>query len=196
MKVIISGKHLDIGTALREHIEKTVQEQVTRFFENAVTTHVTMYKENHLFITDIMVNEGTGMQAIIKSHASDSDAYHSVDQAMRRIEVQLRKYKSRLRSHAKQKLNSIEAAVSYTLAPPSQEQINDLSHDVPLIVAEKPMHIKKLSVSDAVMQLDLLHVPALLFTNVNNNHLNMVYYRRDGNIAWVDVPSELKESKA
>ncbi len=190
MKIIISGKHLDIGTALRAHVEKVVQEHVKKFFENAVTAHVTISKKNHLFATDMLVNEGTGNKVLIKSHAEDIDPYHSVDQATRLIDKQLQKYKSRLRNHNKAKLTALDIdipATRYTLSPPNQEQINDPELNVPVIIAEKPMDIEKLSVSDAVMQLDLLQIPAVLFTNAQTNHLNMVYYRRDGNIAWVDI---------
>jgi len=54
------------------------------------------------------------------------------------------------------------------------------------LIAEKPTIIEKLTVGEAVMKMDLLDVPALLFVNSGNHRLNIVYYRKDGNIAWVD----------
>jgi hypothetical protein len=43
-----------------------------------------------------------------------------------------------------------------------------------------------MTVSMAVMQLDLGESPALLFRNAGHGGLNVVYRRADGNIGWVD----------
>ena len=59
--------------------------------------------------------------------------------------------------------------------------------DNPAIVAEKPAKILSLSVGEAVMKMDLENLPALLFENVKTGRVNVVYYRKDGNISWVDT---------
>ncbi len=46
--------------------------------------------------------------------------------------------------------------------------------------------IPELSVSEAVMRLDLADLPALLFRNSARGNLNLVYRRADGNIGWID----------
>ena len=47
-----------------------------------------------------------------------------------------------------------------------------------------------MSVSDAVMRMDLSGQTALLFRNAKHKGLNMVYRRPDGNIGWVDPGAE------
>jgi hypothetical protein len=59
----------------------------------------------------------------------------------------------------------------------------------PLIVAEMAASIEQLTVSEAVMRLDLGELPAILFKNAAHGGLNMVYRRPDGNIGWVDPTS-------
>ena len=61
--------------------------------------------------------------------------------------------------------------------------------DSPLIIAEKATHIQEIAVSDAVMELDLSEKSLLVFRNVNNGSINVVYRREDGNIGWID-PTE------
>lgn len=56
----------------------------------------------------------------------------------------------------------------------------------PAVIAEMTTNIQKMSVSDAVMRLDLSGENALMFYNASNEALNMVYKRSDGNIGWVD----------
>lgn len=60
----------------------------------------------------------------------------------------------------------------------------------PAVIAEKSTNIERLSVSDAVMKMDLADLPALMFFNAGNGRLNVVYRRVDGNISWVD-PEEV-----
>ncbi|EER22260.1 ribosome-associated factor Y [Rickettsia endosymbiont of Ixodes scapularis] len=36
------------------------------------------------------------------------------------------------------------------------------------------------------MKMDLEDLPAVVFKNINNDRINIVYYRKDGNISWVD----------
>ena len=62
--------------------------------------------------------------------------------------------------------------------------------DAPLIVAETQAEIKTMSVSEAVMQLELSEAPALLFRNAAHEGLNMVYLRADGHIGWVNPGSQ------
>jgi hypothetical protein len=58
--------------------------------------------------------------------------------------------------------------------------------EAPLTVAETKVQIRTMSVSEAVMQLELQDVPALMFRNASHDGLNMVYRRPDGHIGWVD----------
>ena len=54
------------------------------------------------------------------------------------------------------------------------------------VVAETPTEIARLSVSDAVMRMDLAHQPVLMFRNITTEELNVVYRRSDGHIGWID----------
>jgi hypothetical protein len=55
-----------------------------------------------------------------------------------------------------------------------------------VVVAEMTTEIPTLTVSEAVMRMDLEDAPALLFCNSAHGGLNMVYRRTDGNVGWVD----------
>jgi hypothetical protein len=57
---------------------------------------------------------------------------------------------------------------------------------VPIIVAEMNMDIPDVTVSDAVMRLDLGELQTLMFRNSGHGRINVVYRRADGNIGWID----------
>ena len=54
------------------------------------------------------------------------------------------------------------------------------------VVAEHATDIELLSVSDAVMRLDLAAQTVLMFRNTASGELNVIYRRADGNIGWID----------
>ena len=53
MKVMISGKHVEIGDSLRSHIEEKLLQVTQRYVGEAVESTVTLTKERHLFFTEI-----------------------------------------------------------------------------------------------------------------------------------------------
>jgi hypothetical protein len=61
--------------------------------------------------------------------------------------------------------------------------------DHSVIVAEQVTQIDRLTVSEAVMRLDLEHLPVLMFRNSGSGGLNVVYRRSDGNVGWIDAPA-------
>lgn len=187
MKIQVSGHHLDVGDSLRTHIETKLSGCVKKYFENPINAHVTLEKErNHLIRTDIVVNEGTGAHLIIKSEAKDSDAYRSFDMAIEKAERQLSKHKDRIKHHQKRKEERVALieAKKIVMYPFEDES----KGDAPTIVAEMVASIQKMSLTDAVVQMDLEDLPTLVFINAATDRLNVLYYRRDGNIAWVDIP--------
>ena len=188
MQVIISGKHLDVGNSLREYTEEKLQEHVKKYFEHAINAHVTLSKEGTVYKVDILVNEGTGTGTILKSNAEEYDPYKSFDAALERMTKQLRRYKTKIKNHKKRKLDKTELidGTKYVISSTQEEEEENIG-DAPTIIAEKPTNLELLSVGDAVMRMDLLNLPALVFINSSSRNFSVVYYRKDGNISWVDT---------
>jgi hypothetical protein len=58
-----------------------------------------------------------------------------------------------------------------------------------VIIAESTTALPRLSVSDAVMQLDMTGAPVMVFRHASHGRINLVYRRSDGNIGWIDPPA-------
>ena len=96
----------------------------------------------------------------------------------------MRRYKRRLRDHHAQAREAFEVgerARDYVLAPLAEE-----GEEGPAVVAEMSTDLPNLTVSEAVMRMDLANAPVLLFRNRSHGELNIVYRRLDGNIGWID----------
>lgn len=191
MQVSVSGQHLSIGLSLQEYVKERMGGSIKKYFDHAPSATVHFNKQNHHFSCDIVVNDGTGRHIVIKSNASSDDVYFAFDAALSKIEKQLRKYKSKLKDHSsKMKVSEvIPTTTKYVISPTKigdEVEDQEIDLDNPVIVAEKATKILKLSVGQAVMKMDLEDLPALMFRNVKTDRINVVYYRKDGNISWVD----------
>jgi ribosomal subunit interface protein len=190
MQISVSGQHIAIGASLQEYVKNRVADSVNKYFDHAPSANIHFNKQNYEFFCDIMVNDGTGRHMVIKSNATSDEIYSAFDAALSKVEKQLRKYKSKLKDHSnRMKVSEITPdVVKYVISPANLDGAgeNEFDIDNPVIVAEKATKILKLSVGQAVMKMDLENLPALMFENVKNGRINIIYYRKDGNISWVD----------
>lgn len=185
MKLSVKGKQIDVGDALRQHVEEKLGDIVGKFFSHSLDANVTFSREGHMFRADIMVHAGRGIT--LQSNSTAAEPYPAFDQAAERVAERLRRHKNRLKRHH-QEPASIEAiqAQSFILNAKQEDSAEKEGKDNPLVIAEMKTTIELLTVSEAVMRLDLGELPALMFRDRTSNELNMIYRRADGNIGWVD----------
>jgi ribosomal subunit interface protein len=189
MHIQVSGKQIDVGDALRSHVEESLGESVGKYFERPVEAIVTFSKEAHEFVSDLSVHLPTGLNVQAKSRAPE--IYAAFEGSVERMQKQLRRYKRRLKDHHRSRLNPIEAigAPSYILAASDHDEEKEPDSLQPVIIAEMETRVQNLSVGEAVMQMELAGAPLLVFRNEKHGGVNVVYTREDGNIGWID-PSD------
>lgn len=190
MEINVSGKHVELGEALQAHIENRIHEGVKKYLDRVTQVHVVITKEGHEFRADIHANTGTHEHVEVNGRGQNDDVYAAFDTACEKIEKQLRRYKRRLKDHHARDVADKLPAMDYVIQPSQEEEASD---DAPMIIAENAMHIETLSVSEAVMRMDLADIPAYMFYNSKNGRVNMVYRRPDGNISWVD-PERMEQA--
>lgn len=185
MDIRVSGHQVETGAALQEHAADRLGAIVDKYFERAISSHVTFNKgPGSAFSCDIITHVMQGL--ILKSHAEGHDAHQALDDAAGKIETQLRRYKRRLKDHHEQAMHArAEEEAAYTIFA-AEEPEEEITSDAPPIIAETKVDVPTCSVANAVMMLDLRDTPALLFKNAGTGQHNMVYRRADGSIGWVE----------
>lgn len=197
MQPSVSGKHFDLGDALRGHASAILAATVERYFGSAIEAKVSFARERHLFLADISVHVARGL--LVQSHGEAPDAYAAFDGAIARLETRLQRYKGRLigRRKGRQAVEEqLETAQHYVLAAETAEAAEDPENGRPAIVAELVSEIASLSVGEAVMRLDLGELPILMFRNRSHGRLNVVYRRGDGTVGWVDPQAAASHSNS
>ena len=79
-------------------------------------------------------------------------------------------------------------AASYVIEPPGVDDDQEVTAYNPVVIAETTTAFRRLSVAEAVMELDLTGVPAMVFLHATSGRINVIYRRPDGNVGWVDPP--------
>ena len=191
MQLAVQGKQIDVGDALRAHVQEKLEDLNQKFFNRAIDATVQFSREGQgFFRAHIAIHIGKGIN--IMGDATENEIYLSFDVAAAKVMKQLRRYKNRLRTHHRKLEQTPESeslkAQNYVLAMDGDKHHDEAEDeaDNPLIVAEMTSDIQTLSVSEAVMRMDLSDQSAFLFRNASHNGLNLVYKRPDGNVGWVD----------
>jgi ribosomal subunit interface protein len=185
MPLTIAGKNMDVGNALRQRIEERVEQSVGKYFDGNHSGQVILSKTGAGFEADCTIHLDTGI--VLRTSATAPDATFAFEQAADRIDKRLRRYKRRLKAHnhGAGEAAEVVAAQEIVLASPDEEEELPANY-APLVVAETPTRIKTMTVGMAVLELDLIDAPCLLFRNAANDVINVVYRRPDGNVGWID----------
>ncbi|HSK38129.1 MAG TPA: ribosome-associated translation inhibitor RaiA [Arenibaculum sp.] len=207
MHLTVKGKQIDVGDALRTHVGETLNALVGKYFGRPIEADVVISRNAHLFTADISVHAGRNI--LLQSSAEATEPYPAFDTAADKIAKRLRRYKRRLRDHHREDGHALQSeflsATDYVLeAEPEDPPVDsgpdsgldsghaegvgpDDGHDRnPVVIAEMEVKIETLTVSEAVMRMDLAERPAVMFRNRAHGGLNMVYRRPDGHVGWID----------
>jgi ribosomal subunit interface protein len=191
MDITVSGKQVDLSDALRVRVAQQLEGIAGKYFDHALEAQVTFGRARSFFTCDINVHAGRGL--MLRGEGEAADANSAFDDAAEHIAKRLRRYRRRVNEHARDVAGRErpEAARQYILRQEEEaiERANGVAMPAPAyatVIAEAPAEIALLSVSDAVMRMDLADQPVLMFRNCASGELNVVYRRSDGNIGWID----------
>lgn len=185
MDIRVSGHQIDTGTALQDHVEERLAGIVEKYFDRAISSHVTLGKAPAgAFGCDIVMHVMQGL--ILKSQADAQNAHQAFEGAAEKIEKQLRRYKRRIKDRHEQSAHAMREEEAAYVIFASDDSDEEIVVDAPPIIAETSVDIPESSVADAVMLLDLRNTNALFFKNAGTGRHNMVYRRNDGSIGWVE----------
>jgi ribosomal subunit interface protein len=185
MNLTVNGKGIDVGEALRTHVSQNLDRVLEKYFSNPIDATTTFSKQGHLFKVQLSVHVGRGI--LMQADGEGADAYLAFDGAAETVARRLRRHKRRLRDHHREPVDSYAASYFVLADAESEEDAGDTNGTAaPAVIAEMEADIPTLTVSQAVMRLDLAGLSAMMFHNRAHGGLNMVYRRSDGNIGWVD----------
>lgn len=193
MQIQITGKHIDLGDALRGRIEAGLEAAVTKYFDRSGEGNVTVSKDGYQTAVDCSVHLPSGI--VLQAQGLADEPYAALENALEKMEKRVRRYKRRLKDHHRADRGPMPSERVPAFVLQSRDEEADSApngvDDQPLVIAEMDEKLRTMSVAEAVMQLELGDTPVVFFRHASLDRLNLVYRRPDGHIGWVDPAAAL-----
>ncbi len=196
MALRVSGKNIDVGEALRHRLSDRVSEVLGKYFDGGWSGHITVAREGSGYRSECMLHLDSGVN--LQAHGNAHDANACADVAVEKIEKRLRRYKQRLKDrHGHGHSNGMDAssAQAYVLAPATEAETDEVVEGwSPTVVAEQVTALRRMTVADAVVELEITGAPVVVFRHAGHGRMSVVYVRPDGHVGWID-PAAFAEEK-
>lgn len=183
--VMLTGRHVHITDAMKEHAIEKIS-RLEKIGDRIIDVNVTMDIQKLDQRVDILMKYG---HTIIRSHASSSDMYVSIDQAVDKLEKQLKRYKNKLQDYHAKGYPVVEVPVS-VWALPEEEEINEqietentkkAASKYHMVVSHETKPLKVLSEEEAIMKMELSRDQFMLFRSEKDHRLKVIFRKSDGN---------------
>ncbi len=185
----INGLHVQVTDAMKQHAQVKLA-KIERFHSHIMDVHVTMDIQKIEHSVTIVVKFD---HMKIKSHASSSDMYVSIDQAVARLQKQISRWKEKLQTHQNKKLTFTDIKVNVIQRP--YDELEEINFEIDEgekkeiekrmmpghVIGEKVIPLKDLSMDEAIMKMELSGDPFLLYRAQEDLKIKVMYRRKDGN---------------
>ena len=172
MQFSLTFRHMDATDALKSYTEDRLQ-RIKKYFPDPISCNVVLSANRFNHRVDVSLKLHNGFQ--VAGHETTENMYSSIDLVAAKIERQVRKYKDKLRHHKGREAKPLPLTHSIVT-----EQREDEAPAVAssAVIKREQIHAEPMTVSDAIMQINLLHQDFFVFLNDDNGQIS-VLYRRD-----------------
>ncbi|MGI6175893.1 MAG: ribosome hibernation-promoting factor, HPF/YfiA family [Christensenellales bacterium] len=169
MRIIITGKNIEVSDYLRDIIDKKLK-KLERFLKPETDVLVTLSIQRSRQIVEVTI-PFDGMT--IRGEESTGDMYASIDNVVDKLEKQITKHRTRLAKRLRE--DSFDAA-----------DLPEEDMDLGKVVRRKLFPAKPMTLDEAMMQIELLGHSFFAFANADTGHINVIYKRKDGDYGLLE----------
>jgi ribosomal subunit interface protein len=208
--IVVSGRNVGVSQKVKSAIEQKVG-ALDRFIAGLDSAHVVFKRERNP-----RINQKTHVEITVAGHGHHIratglgvDQLTAVESAVDKLEVQLRKLKTRVvkrhrpnlhrptSHHPLQQVLDEPAGEGEIATDPSvEEEVVDADADAEAddwddsaeaqIVRTKSIELTPMTIDDAVLRMELLDHGFFLFCNRDTGHASVLYRRDDGDIGLIE----------
>ena len=201
MQFAVTFRHMEPTEALKSYARERM-ERVRKYLPDPIACHVVLSTERHNHRIDVSFQLHNGLS--IAGHETTENMYSSIDLCIAKIERQVRKYKGKLEGMRARPHHVVALPWSHSIIDEAFHELNEMngtnghravkvddraSHPEFTVVKTEKFHAQPMSVSDAIVQLNLLHEPFLVFRHDTDGRVAVVYKRDDGSYGLIETPT-------
>lgn len=199
MQFAVTFRHMEPTDALKSYARERM-ERVRKYLPDPIACHVVLSTERHNHRIDVSFQLHNGLS--IAGHETTENMYSSIDLCIAKIERQVRKYKGKLEGMRARPHNVVALPWSHSIIDEAFQELNggganghahadgkEAGAPEFKIVKTEKFHAQPMSVDAAIVQLNLLHEPFLVFQHDKDGRVAVVYKREDGSYGLIETPT-------
>ena len=172
MKINISGRHMNVTDDVRDWAEKKFA-KLDKYFRREAEADLTFSTQKHgnfIKLEATIVHRGMVYRTEVENH----DVLSVIDKSVEVIDRQIRKHKTKL-----------EKKFHSGAFEDFQEMEENIEHSYAVVKSMK-FPIKPMSVEEAILQMDLIGHEFFMFRNSDDEEINVVYKRKNGDYGLIE----------
>lgn len=174
MQVNITARHLDIEEPTKVYINNKLN-RLTRYSSKIEEARAVFSMEKFNYLAEIIL---TGKRFRMRAIEKDEDLKSSFDKCITNVEKQLKKFRTRIKEHRVARLFGGLAKFSFKKTPEQKAP--------PRIIKAESFATKPMSSEEAALELDLFKKEFIVFRNSQDDNINVLYRRKDGNYGLIE----------
>jgi putative sigma-54 modulation protein len=177
MKISLTFRNTEGENWQKEYVDERLN-KIKKYVDRPVDVHVILSVEKFRNVAEVnMIADGLNINA----REEAKDMHLAIDDAVEKIERQLKKHKEKIRGH-KANLTRAEGitAVSGDLEETDEEQETKL-------VETRKVVLKPMSLDDAVMEMDVSRQRFIIYRDSSSENVSLIYRRDDGHYALIET---------
>ena len=172
MKIIITGRNIDLTEGLKSAVESKIS-KLEKYFSPETEVHVTLSVEKERQKIEVTIPV---RGSVIRSEQVSNDMYVSIDLVEEIIERQLKKYRNRIID--RQQGGGDFNADYFDGKAEDDDEIR--------IIRSKKFGMKPMTPEDACVQMELLGHSFYVFRNADTDEVNVVYKRKGNTYGLIE----------
>lgn len=186
----ITGRHLQVTESMKDYAREKIS-KIERFNHRISEINVIMDVQKLDHRVEIIVKTGN---LKMKSSASTSDMYASIDKAVEKLEAQVLRYKSKMQDHHAKTHPAVDMTIDVIQPQQDDEEIEELDHiKTPFkpyhVVQQEVISVKTLTFDEAIFKMEFSDAPFMIFKNEADQKLKIIYRNKDGNYGIIEPTS-------
>jgi putative sigma-54 modulation protein len=188
LPITVTVRHESVTESLRDYAQKKI-EGLHLDYPRIIEAKAILDVQKNRHIAEIILF--CANHITIEAHTEGQDMYAAIDETIDKIARRMRKHKTRLmkkkRPHRNDSIRHIdESFFKEEIIDHPEESERDPE---PFIVHPDNYRLRTMYKEDAVMELELSDRPFVLYKSARRGCLTIIYRRKDGDYAAIDIKS-------
>lgn len=178
MEMHIRGRHMAVAPEIQAYASDKVGRVAKLVDGSATQVEIELFVERNPSIANNQVAEVTIFTKgpVIRAREAATDMHAAIDMVSDKLERRVKKYRGKIidKHTAGARSSKVPASVAEQLTPVEEEEAG------PAVVKTKNLELKPMTTEEAILQMELLGHDFFVFMEPENEDVNVLYRRRDG----------------